>query len=280
MPQAGRVVHPRHAVEFADEEVPLGIQTDAVWPMDVVPHGDEPAVGIEYLDAMGLAIGDVDAIVFVDDDVMRTDELARVDARFAPRQDMPAIGGEFVDADITVAVGDVQVCGDTRHRHVGGAVKGFALPFGCRLVGTAQGHQMLAFRGEFLNGVQAIIHAIDGIVGADMDAVRPLAEQLLTERPQEVTVAVEDADRVLTPIEDIHVVLGVHRDASYIDEGPTRRQLLPILNGLKEQVSTAKCNRHNAPPSFSVSHEGCLPLPRSGYYPLRMPALSIIGSPL
>ena len=48
MPQAGRVVHPTHAIEFPDEEVALGIQTDAVRPMDVVPHGDEPAVGIEY----------------------------------------------------------------------------------------------------------------------------------------------------------------------------------------------------------------------------------------
>src|SRR5919198_3292617 len=109
MPQAGGVVHPTHAIEFADEEVALSIQTDAVWAMDVVPHGDELAVGIEHLDAMGLAVGDVDAIVLVDDDVMRADELAGVDARFAPRQDMLTIGGELVDAAVAVAIGDVQM---------------------------------------------------------------------------------------------------------------------------------------------------------------------------
>src|SRR6266511_5251702 len=106
MPQAGGVVHPSHAIEFADEEVPLSIQTDAVWAMDVVPHGDELAVGIEHLDAMGLAVGDVDAIVLVDDDIMRPDELARIDAGLAPRQDEPALGSEFVEAAVAISVPD------------------------------------------------------------------------------------------------------------------------------------------------------------------------------
>src|SRR5215831_12094939 len=112
MPQAGGVVHPTHAIEFADEEVALSIQTDAVWSMDVVPHGDELAVGVEHLDAMGLAVGDVDAVLAVDDHVVGANELAGIDAGLAPREDVAAVGGELVDAAVAVAVRDVEVPGD------------------------------------------------------------------------------------------------------------------------------------------------------------------------
>ena len=60
---------------------------------------------------MGLAIGNVDVIVLVDDDVVRPDELTGVDARLAPRQDVPALGREFVDAAIAVTVLDVEMPG-------------------------------------------------------------------------------------------------------------------------------------------------------------------------
>src|SRR5712692_1881226 len=147
--QPRSVIHPRHAVQLTDEEVPFRVQTDAVWPMDVVPHGDELTVGIEHLNAMGLPVGDVDVIILVDDDIVRPDELARVDAGLAPRQDEPVLGGEFVDAAVAISVRDVEVPGDARHRHVGGPVEGFALPLGCWLVGAAQGHQQLAVQGDF-----------------------------------------------------------------------------------------------------------------------------------
>src|SRR5882724_6870961 len=78
--QPRSIIHSPHAVQLTDEEVPFRVQTDAVWPVDVVPHGDELAVCIEHLDAMGLPVGDVDVIVLVDDDIVRPDELAGVDA--------------------------------------------------------------------------------------------------------------------------------------------------------------------------------------------------------
>src|SRR6266571_1758050 len=119
MTQPRSVIHSPHAVQLTDEEVPFRVQTDAVWPVDVVPHGDEFAVGIEHLDAMGLPVGDVDVIILVDDDIMRPDELAGIDAGLAPRQDEPTLGGEFVDAAVAISVRDVEVPGDARHRHVG-----------------------------------------------------------------------------------------------------------------------------------------------------------------
>src|SRR3989475_9457912 len=78
--QPRSVIHPRHAVQLTDEEVPFRVQTDAVWPVDVVPHGDEFTVGIEHLDAMGLSIGDVDVIFFIDAPTVELYDLARLDA--------------------------------------------------------------------------------------------------------------------------------------------------------------------------------------------------------
>src|SRR5262245_61974492 len=102
--QPGSVVHAAHAVQLTDEEIALRVQANAVRPMNVVPHGDELAVGVEDLDAMGLSVGDIDVIVAVDDDIVRPDELAGVDTRLAPRQDESARWGAVVDAAVAVAV--------------------------------------------------------------------------------------------------------------------------------------------------------------------------------
>src|SRR5206468_8899563 len=104
MTQPRSVIHSPHAVQLTDEEVPFRVQTDAVRPVDVVPHGDEFTVGIEHLDAMDLSVGYVDVIMLVDDDIVRLDELAGIDAGFAPRQDEPTLGGEFVDGVVAISV--------------------------------------------------------------------------------------------------------------------------------------------------------------------------------
>jgi hypothetical protein len=67
-----------------------------------------------------------------------------------------------------------------------------------------------------------------------MDAVRTGAEHALAPGAQEVAVAIEDNHRMLAAVEDIHVILGVHRDASHIDELPARRELFPIFHRTKE----------------------------------------------
>ena len=84
MPEARCVVDPTHAIQFPNKKVTLMVQTDAIWSMDIIPHRHELAVGIEYLDAMRLAIGDVDVLIAIDHHVMRPNELAGIDARFTP----------------------------------------------------------------------------------------------------------------------------------------------------------------------------------------------------
>src|SRR6266478_8861137 len=166
MTQARSIIDTTHAVEFPDKKVAFSIETNAVRAMDVVPHGNELAVRVKHLDTMALPIRYVNIVILVDDHVVRSDELARVDARRAPGEQVLPFGGEFVDFAVAIAIRDVQMPCNRRHGHMGRAIERIALPFRSRTIGASQSHQELAIQGEFLYCVYAIIHTIDHIVRA------------------------------------------------------------------------------------------------------------------
>ena len=62
------------------------------------------------------------------------------------------------------------------------------------------------------------------------------AEQALAPGAQEVAIAIKDNHRVLAAVEDVHVVLRVHRDASHVDELPARRKLSQFSTGVKSSM--------------------------------------------
>src|SRR5262245_41477945 len=138
---------------------------------------------------------------------------------------------------------------DRRDRYVRWTIEGIALPFRGRIIGTAQGHEELAIQGKLLHRMDAIIHTIDHIIRADMDAVRTGAEHALAPGAQEVAVTIEDNHWMLAAVKDVHVILGVHCDASHIDELPARRELFPIFYRRKEQHATTDDGGHNVSPS-------------------------------
>ena len=67
------------------------------------------AYTLEDLDAVVLAVGDVDPAVGVAGDVVRQAELAFADTGRAPREEMCPVGRVLVDPRVAVAVGDVDV---------------------------------------------------------------------------------------------------------------------------------------------------------------------------
>jgi hypothetical protein len=71
MPEAWGVINPTHTIQFANKEVALMVETDAIGSMDVIPHRHELAVGVEHLNAMRLTIGDVDVVIMINHYVMR-----------------------------------------------------------------------------------------------------------------------------------------------------------------------------------------------------------------
>src|SRR5262245_49300347 len=107
--QTRRVVHATYAVQLTDKKVALLIEANAIRAMDIVPHGNELAVRVKDLDTMAFPIRDVDVVIFVDDHIVRPDELARINARRAPGEQVPALGGEFMDPGVAVAIRDIQM---------------------------------------------------------------------------------------------------------------------------------------------------------------------------
>src|SRR5580692_5665581 len=79
------------------------------------------AVAVEHLDAMVLAVGDIDPAVGVGDDVVDDVELAGIGAGFTPTFNQLAVGRVLMHASIAVAVGDVDLA-LRRQRGVGAAV--------------------------------------------------------------------------------------------------------------------------------------------------------------
>ena len=77
-----------------------------------------------------------------------------------------------MDSTVAIAIRDIQMPCDRRYRHVRRTIEGIALPFWGRVMGAAQGHEQLAIQGKFLHCVYAIIHTVDHIIRADMDAMR------------------------------------------------------------------------------------------------------------
>ncbi len=77
--------------------------------MHVIPLGLETTLAVEHLDAVVLAVGNVDPAVLIATDVVDDVELAWLRARFAPREQQPAVRRIFVNPSVAVAVGDVQV---------------------------------------------------------------------------------------------------------------------------------------------------------------------------
>src|SRR6516162_8116881 len=92
------------ALADIDERVAAGRHAHAVRPMQIVPLGLELAVAVEHLDAVVLAVGNVDPTVGVAADVVRNVELAGVGPRLAPRHQQLAVRGVFVNPRVAVAV--------------------------------------------------------------------------------------------------------------------------------------------------------------------------------
>src|SRR5687767_5800829 len=112
--------------------------------------------------------------------------------------------------------------GPAGYGHVSGAVEGLPLPFGGWLIGAPEGHEQLAIEGKFLDGMEPVIHEVDRLIRADVDAMRPITELSLAEGAQEIAVPIEHAYRMLAAVKDVYIVAGVHGHARNIDKFPPR----------------------------------------------------------
>src|SRR5213594_1317855 len=255
-PDVGHVVVDAHAAaDLADVEAALraGLHEQARGTVHVVPLGLELAVPVEHLDAMVLAVGDVDPAVPATADVVRNVELAGIGAGLAPRAEQRAVRSELVDARVAVAVRDVEIA-LRRERSVRAAVKRLAAHVGFRRAGDAERQQHLAVQRAVPDGVVAVIGQPDRVVRGHVDAVRP-TKHPFAPGTQKIAVPVEHDHRVLAPIERVHPVLLVDSDRSDVGvEFAPPAQLRPLIDDLVTMWTRAQDDRHHTSPLYCPLH--------------------------
>src|SRR6185437_3671922 len=220
---------------------------EAAGAVDVVPLRLVAALAVEHLDAVVLAVGDIDPAIGVGDDVVHDVELAGPGAGLAPGEEQLAVVRVFVHARIAIAVGDIDLL-LRRERGVGAAVEGSAADIGRGLARHAELQEQRALEGELAHGVVAVIGAVDRVVGPDMDAMRA-HEQPFAPAAQEIAVAVEHDHRMGAAIEDIDAVLAVDGDAGDFAVSPALGKLAPALDDAIAIIAAAQHLRHDPLPS-------------------------------
>src|SRR5215472_17962165 len=144
--EIGHLAVDRHArAEFADDEIRMlaAAAQKRAGPVQVVPLRLVFAIAVEYLDAVVLAINNIDEAIRVCGDVVHDIELAVICPRLAPAPDQLAVGSEFVHAGIAVAVRDVNLA-LRRQRRVRAAMERLAAHEWRGLVRDADGEQHFA----------------------------------------------------------------------------------------------------------------------------------------
>ena len=108
---------------------------------------------------------------------------------------------------------------------------------------------------HFLDGVVAVVGAVEIVVGVDVQAVRT-REQPLAPALEEVALAVEHHHRVLATIEHVDVVLAVDRDRADVGQVPALGELSPVLHHPIAMFAGPQ-NGHASPPRFASRCGDC-----------------------
>ena len=158
-----------------------------------------------------------------------------------------------MDARIPVTIGHVKVAA-RRDRQVGPEIEGWSRPTNFTVVDArgsgigktpadSERQKQLAVRGELLDGVVEIVDAVDRVVRADGDPVRPL-DRFVSPRTDEISFGGEDGDGTFSSIEDVGSVIGIGRDSRNLDEFGTRRQAGPLFRHAITKGTSTEYRRH------------------------------------
>src|SRR5947208_10935088 len=210
--------------------------------MQVLPLGLELTVSIEDLDAVVLAVSNIDPAIGVTADVVNDVEFAFAGAGLTPRQHTLSVGRVFVDPRIAVPVRDIDIALG-RQRRVRTAMKRLAAHIGRRLARHAELQQDFAVERDLAHKMSTVVGEEHRIVRCYVDAVRTRV-LALTPRSQEVAFAVEHHHRMVSATEDIDIVVAVDPDPADLLELPAIRQLRPVGIDLISIVAASHDHRH------------------------------------
>src|SRR5262249_27264047 len=185
---AGQIEHLDPVGAAVSHEQAVLAEEEAEWRPALPELREELAVGVEDLDAVVLAVADVDAALFVEADGVRQVELALALALLTPLLQQLALFRELQHPRVAVAVGDVEVAGGS-HGHLGRAVE--AVRAVALRASLAQRQEQFALGAELHDTVAAHVGDPDVILRIDPQPV-PLVDPFATEGAEELAVGVED----------------------------------------------------------------------------------------
>lgn len=190
-------------------------------------EADEFSILIEDLDAIVLAVADVDEPFGIDADGVREIELGFAGPLFAPGEfEFPiSIGAD--DAGIAVAVGDEDVA-ILRKGDVGGLIEVACV---CSFdIAFSEGEERFPGGVEFDDGVVLVVGRPDRALRVAAQAVGGV-EEVGAEGADEFPFGCQHEDRCLAAVEDEEVALAVHFDAGDGAEFEVGRELGETGNG-------------------------------------------------
>ena len=189
-------------------------------------EADEFSVLIEDLDAVVLAVADVDESFGIDPDGVGEIELGFAGAFFAPGEFEFSFWIGADDPGVAVAVGDEYVA-VLRKGDVSGLVEVARV---CSFdVAFAESEERFAYRAEFNDGVVLVVSRPDGALRIAAQAVGRV-EKVGAEGAEEFPLGREHKDGCLVAVEDEEVALAVHFDAGGGAEFEVGRKLGEIGN--------------------------------------------------
>ena len=222
----------------------------------MLPLVEKLAVRVEDLDAIVLAIPDVDPSLCVDRNSVRQVELARAVAFLAPCGEEGTVFRELRDSGIAVTVGNVEVAVG-REGDIGGTVER-VVAF-TALSPAAHDHQYTSPGTELEDNMEAAVGDPEIAFGINLQTVRGL-EQTLTHRANEAALATDFDNRLCPAMEDVDLLPRTHRDAGRFEEVHAEWQLGPagdefIRQRRRRRLRRYQSERHNSQQDDLEKHD-------------------------
>ncbi len=236
--QAGAWPAPGVETEFGHVNPPLPVDRYLTGPGYVGPLASIAPIAREKLNPAILAVGHVDDPFLIHGDAVRQVKLCGTAAGLSPGLNEPALGREVMDSGVAVTVRDIDIAeepeGDVgrvvkrRTGALNGAVIGAGRSGVRGLAARSQGPEQLSRGREEPDGVVEVIGAVDRIIGADEESVRP-NEQPFSPPGGQRPVRLEDLDWTRTTEKDKDPVAAVASNRHGFTVGPTGREGGPGL---------------------------------------------------
>jgi hypothetical protein len=154
-------------------------------------------------------------------------ELARITAILAPGAEKIPVCGEFVNASVTVSVGDIEIPPLRGYGNFSGSIEWGTTLSDSPVISSTNLTQQFTIRGEAPNPMAIVIDTVNNTVLINSNAVWS-GEQALSPAAKKGSILPENHDGVGATTKDVNVILPVDSNINHLAHLHTIRKLRPI----------------------------------------------------